>query len=132
MELQLMAQKYPQGLKKNPIKVVNPNGTVTKYNSYREAMDASDNMGKAVMNEHFSPLGGQEPYDKADKQARKEGYDRPNLGGLEPVMDKIRTTRGTVEKRNADWMAKTAAKKPSYAGQSNVSKLMGVTKAGKK
>jgi hypothetical protein len=29
-------------------------------------------------------------------------------------------------------MAKTAAKKPAYAGQSNVSKLMGVTKAGKK
>jgi len=106
-----MAEKYPQGLKKNPIKVVNPNGSITKYNSYREAMDVTDNMGKAVANEHFSPLGGQDAFAKADKQARKQGYDRPNLGGLEPVMDKLRTTGDTVEKHNADWMTKTASKK---------------------
>lgn len=127
-----MAQKYPQGLKKNPIKVVNPNGTVTKYNSYREAIDVTDNMGKAVANEHFSPLGGQEPYAKADKQAIKEGYSQDNAGILEPVMNKLKNTIDTVDKRNANWMAKTAAKKPAYAGQSRVSKLMGVTKAGKK
>jgi len=121
-----MAQRYPQGLKKNPIKIVHPDGSVTKYNSYREAMDDVDNTGKAVANEYFSPLGGQDAYAKADKQARKEGYDRPNLGGLEPVMDKLRTTRDSIEKRNADWMAKTARKKPSYAGQSTMSKLMDV------
>ena len=121
-----MAEKYPQGLKKNPIKIVNPNGSITKYNSYREAMDDADNTGQAVANEYFSPLGGQDAYAKADKQARKEGYDRPNLGGLEPVMDKLRTTRDSIEKRNADWMAKTAAKKPAYNGQSTMSKLMDV------
>jgi hypothetical protein len=127
-----MAQKYPQGLKKNPIKVVNPNGTITKYNSYREAMDATDSMGKAVMNEHFSPLGGQDAYSKADKKAIKEGYDRAEPGGLEPVVNKIRNTSNTVEKRNADWMAKTAAKKPTYSGQSTMSKLMDVKNPKKK
>lgn len=119
-----MAEKYPQGLKKNPIKIVHPDGSITKYNSYREAMDDADNTGKAVANEYFSPLGGQDAYAKADKQARKEGYDRPNLGGLEPVMDKLRTTRDSIEKRNADWMAKTATKKPSYPSQGKMSKLM--------
>ena len=119
-----MADKYPQGLKKNPIKVRNPNGSVTKYNSYREAMDATDKMGKAVMNEHFNPLGGQDAFTKADKQAVKEGYDRNEPGGLEPVVNKIRNTSDTVEKRNADWMAKTATKKPSYASQGKMSKLM--------
>jgi hypothetical protein len=99
---------------------------VTKYNSYREALDVSDNMGKAVANEHFSPLGGQDAFAKADKQARNQGYDRPNLGGLEPVMDKLRTTGKTIEKRNADFMTKTAAKKPAYNGQSTMSKLMDV------
>lgn len=129
-----MAEKYPQGLKKNPIKIVNPNGSITKFNSYREAMDNTDNMGKTMANEYFSPLGGQDAFAKADKQARVEGYNRPNPGGLEPVMDKLRNTRQSIEKRNADFMAKTAAKKPAYNGQSNVSKLMGVTnqKAGKK
>ena len=119
-----MVNKYPQGLKKNPIKVVNPNGSITKYNSYREAMDATDSMGKAVMNEHFSPLGGQDAYSKADKKAIKEGYDRAEPGGLEPVVNKIRNTSDTVEKRNADWMSKTAAKKPSYPSQGKMSKLM--------
>jgi hypothetical protein len=121
-----MAQKYPQGLKKNPIKVVNPDGSVKKYNSYREAMDADQNMTRALMNEHYSPLGGQEAFAKANNQATSEGYNRWDAGNMEPIANKIFNTRRSTEGRNAEWMAKTAAKKPAYNGQSTMSKLMDV------
>lgn len=127
-----MHEKYPQGLKKNPIKIVSPNGSITKFNSYREAIDNTDNMGQAMANENWSPLGGQAEFAKADKQARVEGYDLPNAGMLEPVMNKLRNARESIEKRNVDFMAKTAAKKPAYNGQSTMSKLMNVKNPKKK
>jgi hypothetical protein len=121
-----MQQKYPQGLKKNPIKVVNPDGSVKKFNSYLEAMNADETMTKALANEHYSPLGGQDVFEKNNKQAIKEGYDRYEPGNFEPIANKILNTRQSIEGRNADWMAKTAAKKPAYKGQSTMSKLMDV------
>jgi hypothetical protein len=122
-----MPQKeYPQGLKKNPLKVINPDGSVKKYNSYLEAMDADQNMTRALMNEHYSPLGGQDEFAKANNQATNEGYTPWDAGNMEPLANKVFNTRRSIEGRNADWMAKTAVKKPAYSGQSTVSKLMGV------
>ena len=122
-----MPQKeYPQGLKKNPLRVINPDGSVKKYNSYLEAMDADQNMTRALMNEHYSPLGGQDAFEKANNQATNEGYNRWDAGNMEPLANKVFNTRRSIEGRNADWMAKTAAKKPAYSGQSTVSKLMDV------
>jgi hypothetical protein len=126
MELQLMQQKYPQGLKKNPIKVMNPDGSVQTFNSYREAMDAHEDMADLLHKEYYDPKGGGDAYQKANNKATKQGYNNYNAGAMEPFANKVLNTRTSVEKRNADFMAKTAAKKPAYAGQSTMSKLMDV------
>jgi len=109
-----MAQKYPQGLKKNPIVIKNAAGKpVRSFNSYREAIDAVDAM-KAT-NSAYDPhyrerweIAGKKQ--ASNKQALAEGFTAPKVGAFGNVdagsatQGKINAYDNAITNRNQSWM----------------------------
>lgn len=129
------SEMYPQGLKKNPIRVYSPsNKQVMQFNSYREALDNYDKMVSLSNKEYRKPEGSGGGYKAENDKAKTEGFKNAESVNMGPYTSKAFAVKDAMKEHNSNWMAKTAAKKPAYNGQSNVSKLMGVTnqRAGKK
>jgi molybdenum-dependent DNA-binding transcriptional regulator ModE len=120
-------EMYPQGLKKNPIKILSPDGkTVKQLNSYREALDHIDNMKQLLGKEYRNAEGGGSAYADAEAQAKREGFKPANNMAMGSYASKMNALHEAMNQRNEEFMAKTAAKKPAYNGQSTMSKLMEV------
>jgi hypothetical protein len=108
-------EMYPQGLKKNPIKVVSPNGkTVKQFNSYREAIDNVDNMKGLIDKEYRNSEGGGSAYANAELQAKHEGFKPANNMAMGSYASKTLASQDAISQRNADFMAKTGAVKSDF------------------
>lgn len=108
-------EMYPQGLKKNPIKVVSPNGkTVKQFNSYREAIDNVDNMKGLIGKEYRNSEGGGSAYADAESQAKREGFKPANNMAMGSYASKMLASQDAMSQRNADFMAKTGAVKSDF------------------
>lgn len=113
-----MQEQYPQGLKKNPIKVVSPNGkTVKQFNSYREAIDNIDNMKGLIQKEYYGPLGGGSEYDDAESQAKREGFKPADNMAMGSYASKMLASQDAMKQRNANFMAKTGSVLPTLSKQ---------------
>jgi hypothetical protein len=109
-----MPEQYPQGLKKNPIVIKNAAGKpVRSFNSYREAIDATDAM--KVANSAYDPhykerweIAGKKQ--ASNKQASVEGFVAPKVGPFGSVdagsstQGKINAYDSAIGNRNQSWM----------------------------
>jgi hypothetical protein len=122
----MAAERYPQGLKKNPIVLSNAAGKpVRKFNSYREAIDYNDAM-KATNNAydpHYQERWANDAQKKASNaQALAEGFKAPKIGGFtdsdlgSPTQGKINALSGAIRNRNQAWMG-TQSTLPSLTKQ---------------
>ena len=69
------SEMYPQGLKKNPIRVYSPsNKQVMQFNSYREALDNYDKMVSLSNKEYRKPEGSGGGYKAENDKAKTEGF----------------------------------------------------------
>lgn len=122
-----MPEQYPQGLKKNPIRVYSPtNKQVMQFNSYREAMDNYDKMVSLSNKEYRKPEGSGGAYKAENDKAKTEGFKNADSVAMGPYTSKAFAVKDAMQQHNSNFMAKTAAKKPAYNGQSTMSKLMDV------
>jgi len=126
-------EMYPQGLKKNPIRVYSPsNKQVMQFNSYREAMDNYDKMISLSNKEYRKPEGSGGGYKSENDKAKAEGFKNAESVNMGPYTSKAFAVKDAMQQHNSNWMAKTASKKPAYKGQSTMSKLMDVKNPRKK
>lgn len=132
-----MQQQYPQGMRKKPITLSNPDGSGRKFNSYLEALDYQRGLRKTYMDD--SPFIDEKraidaKYQKEYDQAVREGY-KPrtrNDGMQDPVRDKELWFKKAIDERNAAFMQNVANR--NYRTQSPMSAAMQVknTKPGQK
>jgi hypothetical protein len=126
--------KYPQGMRNKPISVSSPTGNIVKqFNSYREAIDYADKFDDMRLRGDRDIRPKQ---DAEDVKAVKEGFPPRQIKtgagtyiqNADTLGEKSKTIRSEIANRNVAWMQNSANRKQAYAGQSAMSKMMGVGK----
>jgi hypothetical protein len=115
-----MEKKYPQGMRKKPITLSNPDGSSRNFNSYAEALDYADNL-KKTRTDYYRSVKGQlnaanakydKEYDKSVRQGYKPTTRTDNV--QDPVADKEQGLMNTISETNAAWMQRVA-KRPTMS-----------------
>ncbi len=130
--------KYPQGLKEEPIVISSPTGKVVKkFNSYAEALSFKKAFDKMRSGNDVKSLATQK---LEEEIAAKEGYPPryiyngvTSIQNADTLSEKSKSIQNAIDLRSSKMLEGIRTKKEAYPNQSLMSKALGVTneKAGR-